>query len=518
LETRAAFTPDTVFSVQSVTKPVVATALMQWCDEGRFRLDDPVARDLAPVAVQNDWEAAAPVTFRRLLTHTAGLPVDFGGAADRADSPASLEAFVARVAKTVRPPGEEIVYANYGYDMIGLLLERSGGRPFAEVLRERVLEPLEMRSTFVGRPPEEIEPARGYYLSVVDRQYHAVPHDYEEPSPFPRPAGVLMSTVEDLARFLIAHLNGGMYRSRCLLSPETVAEMHGLHARHGVARNGAGLGFKVDETPAGRFIYHGGDGVGATALIAACPERRAGVALLINLGRAHAARSVIGQAALRALLGDDSPEARPLSRDEAARLSGRYVSNFWGYVADVTASDAGATIEVVGGGLLAEGEGPAPLLRRENGAYVAEGGFFDGFPLEFTLADDGRARSFAGGLYAFRFDRRGDVPTAAVVDEGADLLGAWSGTAASPLGSVPIELAVGPAGATVSALSAHEAPLQAFSMSSGRLAGQFDVALPNLGDFRVFLRLAAVGGRLSGTAYAQGAFGEVAMPTELERE
>lgn len=515
LHTKEPVTPSTVFAIQSVTKPVLATALMQWHERGCFQLDDGVAPQLAPVALTNQWEAESPVTFRGLLTHTAGLPVDFGSAAGRDAS--SLEDFVAAVAKTVRKPGEEIVYANYGYDMIGLLLERFARKLVADALREQVLDPLEMRSTFAGRPPEGVQPARGYYLSAVDREHHAVPHDYEEAGGRPGPAGVLLSTVEDVARFLIAQVNGGMYRDRRILREETVADMHRLHARHGQARNGMGLGFKVDESSRGRFIYHGGDGVGFTALIGACPERRSAVVLLMNVGRAHTARSVIGNAALRCLLGEGAPSAAPASSEDHELLTGRYVSNVWGYVADLTMEGGVPCIEVVSGWLLASSEPPSLLSKLADDRYLARGGFFDGFELSFAFGDDGKATSFAGGLYAFRFDRQGDVPAAGTVDESADLSGAWSGAVTSPMGPVPVALAISAEGANVSALSANDAALDAFVAERGRLKGQFDVSVPGLGDFRVFLRLHASGGKLRGNAYAQGAFGEVAMPAELRR-
>ena len=515
LESKEPVTPSTVFAIQSVTKSVLATALLQWHERGCFQLDDPVAPHLAPIALTNEWEAESPITFRGLLTHTAGLPVDFGGAAGKDAS--SLEDFVAAVAKTVRKPGEDIIYANYGYDMIGLFLERFARTPVADALRDQVLAPLEMRSTYAGRPPEAVRPARGYYLSAVDGEHHAVPHDYEEAGAWPRPAGVLLSTVEDVARFLIAHVNGGLYRGRRILREETAAEMHRLHASHGEARNGMGLGFKVDESSRGHFIYHGGDGVGFTALIGACPERRAGVVLLMNAGRAHTARSVIGNAALRCLLGADPPSAPPTLPEDHALLTGRYVSNFWGYVADLTIENGVPSIEVVGGGLLASSERPSVLTQVGAGVYLARDGFFDGFEVNFAFGPDGHATSFAGGLYAFRFDRQGDVPPRDVIDEQADLTGAWAGTTTSPMGPVPVALEVLDGRATVSALSANDAALDAFAAARGRIEGQFDVSVPGLGDFRVFLRLHASDGRLRGNAYAQGAFGEVAMPAELVR-
>lgn len=514
-ETNEPVTPSTLFSIQSVTKPVLATALLQQYERGRFQLDEPVAPHLAPIVLQNEWEANSPVTFRGLLTHTAGFPVDLGGGAG--GNAATLEDFVAPIAKTVRRPGEDIVYANYGYDIIGLLIERFAGKPFAQALGEQVIEPLGMRSTYISRPPDGVRHARGYYLSAIDGTQHAVPHDYEESSAWPRPAGVLLSTVEDMARFLIAHVSNGMYAGHRVLRPETIAEMHRLHARHGAATNGMGLGFKVDESSCGHVIYHGGDGVGFTVFIAASPQERAGVVLLMNTGRAHTARSVIGNTALRCLTGAAAPPAQQRVHDGAGRIAGRYVSNFWGYIADASEVDGELSIQVVGGGLTAGGERPSVLTPADDGVYRAHGGFFDGFDLAFVFGPHENAVSFAGGLYAFRFDRQGDVPPEDAIDKAADLAGSWSGAVTSPMGPVPIEIEVAESVATVTVLSAQNAAVERVSIGRGHLDGQFDVSVPGLGEFVVYLRLYASGGELRGNAYAQGVFGEIAMPAELAR-
>jgi hypothetical protein len=145
---------------------------------------------------------------------------------------------------------------------------------------------------------------------------------------------------------------------------------------------------------------------------------------------------------------------------------------------------------------------------------------FGGWELTFEFDGEGKAAGFSGGLYPWRFARTGDVPAPAVVDEGAALLGSWTGTIASPLGAVPSTLTIaGPSSATVSALTAQDAAVEEFVAERGRVSGRFDVSVPvaGIGDLEAFLRLTAAGGMLRGTAYARGAVGEVGMPVELER-
>lgn len=522
LENKTPVTPETVFSVQSVTKPVVTTALMQWYERGCFQLDDPVNDHLAPLQVQNEWEDTKPVTIRGLVTHTSGLPVDLQAAAPPSEGVVPLADYLAEVAKTVRPPGEEMVYANWGYDITGYLVGRLAGRSYDAYLAEQVLGPLGMSSSFI-RPPTGAVLPTGYFLSALDRRHHAGETESFATDPA-RPSAALYSTVEDLARFLIAHLNGGVCEGRRVLKEETVAEMHRLHARWGPSRGGMGLGFRVEGEGARRLICHGGDGTHFTAFVGAHPDERVGVALLINMGRAQTARSVIAQGALRSLLGQEAvsePETIPAREadGEWERAVGSYVSTFWSVEATLTVDDGVPSVNVEGGVVASEGGERSYLRRGADGMVRGVDGAFDGFEVTFEHGPDGKATKFYGGVYPFRFDRVGDVEPPTEIDEGADVMGRWNGTVQSPLGPVPVEINVsGERRATATALAAQDAVVEEFSAARGRVEGHFDTSLPGFGEIRIFLRLHASQGKLCGRAYARGDFGEVPMKAELTRE
>ena len=521
LEKKVAVTPSTVFSAQSVTKPVVATALMQWHERSRFKLDDLVNDHLAPIRLPNEWEDTSPVTIRHLLTHTGGLPVDVGAAESPPASELPLEEFVATVPRTVRPPGGEMVYANWGYSILGYLLGRFAAQSYDEYLRAHVFEPLGMQSSAIGHPPEGTAVATGYFLSVIDGQHYAPPPLTWRTRPAD-PAGALYSSVEDLARFLIAHLNDGAWQGRRILAGRTVADMHRLQVQAGRSQGGMGLGFKVDRQNGKRLICHGGDGPTFTAFVGAHPEEKVGVALLINMGRAQTTRSVVAGAALRSLLGDDrrfgSQDVGQGASALETAVPGRYVSNFWGVEANVRL-DGGLPAVDVQGGIVASIEGERSyLIRGEDGALCGYDGPFDGFDVTFEPGAGGETARFYGGLYPWRFDRQGDVMPLLPVDEEADLKGRWIGTIDSPLGPVPVRLYVADGSrATVTALAAQDAALVESRAERGRVSGYLDTSLPAFGEFRVFFRLAAVGEGLRGRVYARGDFGEVPMPVELSR-
>lgn len=132
--TREPVTADTLCGIMSVTKPIIGTAVMQLRDAGKFALDDPVNRYLAPVSIKNEWKSEAPVTIRQLLTHTGGLPVGIG-----ADPPGrhQLAEYVDLAARTTWRPGTAMVYANWGYAALGLLIEKCSSKSVGDYTRKR---------------------------------------------------------------------------------------------------------------------------------------------------------------------------------------------------------------------------------------------------------------------------------------------------------------------------------------------------------------------------------------------
>ena len=198
-----------------------------------------------------------------MLTHTGGLPVGLYM------SPAKLPLaeFVNTVAKTTYRPGTDMIYANWGFDAAGVLIEKMSGRPVGDYLRENIFAPLGMDATIFANPEDGDPRAFGHYSSAIDDVLRTLPLP-EWPTIPVSPAGGCWSNVLDLSKFLIAHLTGG----GGILDAKSVAEMHRLHARQGSSEQGQGIGFRVTRANGRHTICHGGDGSGFTAFIAAQPE------------------------------------------------------------------------------------------------------------------------------------------------------------------------------------------------------------------------------------------------------
>ncbi|MBV8951263.1 MAG: beta-lactamase family protein [Actinobacteria bacterium] len=498
-------TVTTSFPIQSVTKPLVAAALVQQMHAGAFALDDRVNRYLEPVRVTNPWEQSSPITIRQLFTHTAGLPATFasGGA------PTLEEAVATEIGAAVEP-GTAMVYANTGYDALGYLLQRVTGSDWDVAVRDIVLSPLGMHATGAGDARADARHrATGHIWSAAEGRTVTV---MGVPSAYAAPSGSMVSNVEDLARFLVAMLNEG----GGVLAAEAVASMQRLHAPLGSGFGGMGLGLRVDHRRERRFFCHGGDGAGFTAFVGGHPGERVGVVLLMNTGGADVARSNLVRVALECVLDGTGRTAYATAAASSPRAS-RYRSTFWNVRAEVTVGD-GMPELTVPAGTISFDEGVSRLAPAGS-RWFADGGVFDGWELEFASDSDGRP-CFSGGVYPYLF-RADDTPIIGLphnVDTTADVGGAWVGTADTPFGPLPlgVEVDAGARRVTVDIMGMTEADTAA-DADGGWVRGEVPFDVPGVGPITVFVRLGVIGGRLEGLLYARTQFGEFGIPTTLSR-
>jgi D-alanyl-D-alanine carboxypeptidase len=248
--------PRLHYRVGSVTKPFVATVVLQLVAEGRLSLSDTVERWLPGILPYGDQ-----VTLRQLLNHTSGVPeytieplVELYTAKNgrsRAWTPRQLVALVAHQPPDF-PPGTAWSYSNTGYVLAGLIVEAATGHTLGQELTRRIFRPLRLRATFfpVNRPDIPGPNPRGYSLPFPQQQGPLLDFTVFNPS-LAWGAGNLVSDLADLERFFRALLGGR------LLPPRLLAAMTTPVAT-GRPGYGYGLGLEMIETPAGRLIGHGG--------------------------------------------------------------------------------------------------------------------------------------------------------------------------------------------------------------------------------------------------------------------
>jgi D-alanyl-D-alanine carboxypeptidase len=263
--------PGDGFRIASITKTVVATLVLQLVDDGVLELDDKVSRFVEHPAIPEG------VTVRDLLGHTSGIPdvlaqravlAELRREPERGWQPQEvLDAIASR-----NPTGPGYHYSNSNYLIAGLVVEAASGRPFAEELTRRALEPLELTGTYLP-PMSGREPIAGFTLHRPHGVTTSTPAAAWETATWT--AGALVSTAEDVATFFRA-LAGGE-----LLSPASLAAMtQGFE-------DGAstGLGVFAAELDGGTGVVHRGELHGFRSFAVATMTGDDLLVLLVNADR-----------------------------------------------------------------------------------------------------------------------------------------------------------------------------------------------------------------------------------------
>ena len=189
--------PQTLFEIGSISKSFVAIAILRLAEEGKIDLHKPVTSYLPWLKVESTY---APFTTHHLLSHTAGL-----------SAVPLLMRVAANTLRTGWAPGTRFLYSNIGYVLLGFLLEAIDKRPFAEVLRKRVLEPLGMSSSepvIINAIKERL--AIGYSPLYEDRPFPIRGKLAEAPwLEVPEAAGSVAATAGDMVAYLQMLLNRG---------------------------------------------------------------------------------------------------------------------------------------------------------------------------------------------------------------------------------------------------------------------------------------------------------------------
>src|SRR5437016_14448639 len=151
---RTAATPSTVYLIGSTFKAMSTIAWLQQMEQGKFKLDDRVNDYLTDFKIQGE-DPQHPVTFRHLLTHTSGLPADFGGFPVWGDTvPPSLEDYLRKSLKVSNPPLKSVVYSNMAYTLVAYLVQKFSGVPYKQYIQEHIFTHLERISTALEPRPD----------------------------------------------------------------------------------------------------------------------------------------------------------------------------------------------------------------------------------------------------------------------------------------------------------------------------------------------------------------------------
>ncbi|HJU69018.1 MAG TPA: serine hydrolase domain-containing protein [Gemmatimonadaceae bacterium] len=283
---------ETVFHLASVTKPFVATAVMQLVDEGKMCLDCPLRRYLPYFSMQGP--GADQITIRQLLTHTAGMgdTSDFGWTTPEYDDGA-VERYVRSLA-TLRvdfAPGSGWRYSNRGFDVLADAIAKADGQPFEAVIQRRILMPLGMRrSTLLMSDIDSARMARGHRRNGSAVGYY--PYNRRHAG-----SSTLHSTLDDMLRWAAANLGRGALHQRRILPAAAFDELwrpyRDIRATIAEQTRRAGYVFPYDSMAIGlswflpvqdgrELVYHSGSDPGFASNILLSPSEQIGVVVLMN--------------------------------------------------------------------------------------------------------------------------------------------------------------------------------------------------------------------------------------------
>lgn len=268
-------TSETPFFIGSLSKAITATAVMQLVDAGQVDIDQPIQAYL-PWFATADAALSRLVTVKHLLNQTSGLTRANQGPL-RLPRNASIEAAVRKLAdqKPTYTPGMTFSYFNPNYTALGVLVESISGMTYQDYVREHIFRPLEMKHSFTSTDEaEQFGLSEGYsslFSIPIGREQIVLAYDL--------PAGFIISSANDMANFLIAHMNNGRFGNETILSPDSIKVMQQPAAE---INSTYAMGWEEDWVDDTRIIAHSGSLQTFYSMAVMIPESRYGFVILIN--------------------------------------------------------------------------------------------------------------------------------------------------------------------------------------------------------------------------------------------
>jgi len=277
--------PDTIYSICSISKLFTSVAVMQQRDAGKLRLDDPVSRHLPWFRIKPAEGESTEVTIEGVLTHASGLPreSDFPYWTGAGFPFPTREQVIERISgQQMLYPAETLwQYSNLGLTLAGEVAAAAAGKPYADLVRQDILDPLGLRSTTPDMPAGQrgMRLATGY--SGLGRE------GARQPVPFftangIAPAAGYASTVEDLARFASWQFRLLSKGGTEVLAATTLREMHRVHWIDTDFTNSYGLGFAVWRSGEKTFVGHGGSCPGFRSQLLLKPDEKLATVFMAN--------------------------------------------------------------------------------------------------------------------------------------------------------------------------------------------------------------------------------------------
>jgi CubicO group peptidase (beta-lactamase class C family) len=305
IDSREPVTIRTVFHMASVSKPFVATGIMQLVEQGKIRLDDPVVKHLPYIRLAD--ERYREITVQQMLSHISSMPdvEDYEWDKPQYD-PSALERFVRSLGdyQLLRPPGEKFTYSNMAFECLGDVIAKVSGMSFDDYIKEHILNPTGMsESTFLMKESLPSNWAAPHVQLVGNLTWQGYPYNRKH-----GPSSTLHANVPEMCRWALINLNRGILDGKRILEQSAYDLLWKPWAETGDGRQ-VGLSWFLKTYHGSTMIQHGGGDIGFRSHIALLPARKAAVVLMCNL--IPAPIEELALAALDFLLGEEPVPVLP---------------------------------------------------------------------------------------------------------------------------------------------------------------------------------------------------------------
>jgi len=395
ISARTQVKPETLFQIGSIGKSFASVCIMQLVEEGKVKLDTPVTEYIPWLKV---GFKPAVFTLHHLMTHTAGIVL---GSEYTLSGPPGVLALEAT--STGSTPGEFFHYSNVGYKIVGLVLEQVLRKPIGEILRERLLDKLEMDST---------EPTITNDTRTRSAIGH-VPFYDDRPSPLAGPLveatwiesdtadGSISSTPGDMAKYVRMHLNRGQGPTGRIISEESYSLMAGKHVPQGEDYPGEfyGYGLGIEDVGGHTIVKHTGGMVGFVSSMRMDLDDGLGLIVMLNSRNNADDVAKFGAGVLCAAASGLDPAALP------SRESYLEIQNAADYVGRYADASRSFSLLAEGRKLVMQYRGRSiALLPRDKGMFFVDHPDFHMFLLGFGKTGPSVTNAFHGPRLFFKGD------------------------------------------------------------------------------------------------------------------
>jgi len=266
---------NTLYHIASISKTFTAVAIMQLVETGKFRLDDKVAEHIDWFRGKNKYKDSKNITIRQLLSHAAGLFRDGDTPHwETGKFPKDLQKSFSLSSLTLEN-ATGFKYTNYGFSILGLVIEKVSGLTYEEYVRKHIIKPLKINSTSPDYSPSLKDVAIGYGREIPDEKRKTF--DHYKTNAY-APATGFLSNVVDLAKYLSAL---SLDSKEKLLSRESKKEMMRPHEKTEEDEE-YGLGLQLLRINKKKVVGHGGGFNGFITQILLDPKSDIGIIVLTN--------------------------------------------------------------------------------------------------------------------------------------------------------------------------------------------------------------------------------------------